>query len=73
MTELQSFKQSELTLFRGTYLKGEKMLILAAKDRMAVSTDSGDTDSWVLKKGIEINYVYEPLELSQFKNLTKIW
>ena len=73
MTKLQSFKQSELTLFRGTRHEGGRVLILIAKDRMATSTDSGDTDSWVLKKGIEINYVYEPLDLTQFKNLTKIW
>ena len=73
MGELQSFKQSELTLFRGNYPVGGMILILVAKNRMAISSDSGDTDSWVLKKAIEINYVYEPLDLSQFKNLTKIW
>ena len=73
MTELQSFKQSELTLFRGNRHEGEKLLILVAKDRMAVSTDSGDTDLWVAKKRIEVSYVYEPLNLSRFENLTKIW
>ena len=69
----QSFKKSELTLYRGTHLYRGKILILVAKDLMAVSTDSGDTDSWVLKKGIEITYVYEPLDLSNIENLTRIW
>lgn len=73
MAELLSFKQSELTLFRGTRHEGEKLLILVAKNRMAISTDFGDEDPWILKEAIEASYQYEPLNLFQFKNLTKIW
>lgn len=73
MAKLLSFKQSELTLFRGTCPESGKVLILVAEDWMAISTDFGDTDSWVLKKGVEIGYFYDPLDLSRFKNLTKIW
>ena len=69
----QSFKQSELTLFRGTHLDGSGVLILVAKNQMAISTDFGDEDPWILKDNIEVSYLYEPLDLSRFKNLTKIW
>lgn len=73
MHKNQSFKQSELTLFRGTHLDGSGILILVAKDWMAVSSDFGDNDPWVLKEAIEVSYQYEPLNLSRFKNLIKIW
>ena len=73
MAKSLSFKQSELTLFRGIHPDGGRVLILVAKDRMAISTDFGDKDPWVLKDHVENSYQYDPLVLSGFKNLTKIW
>ena len=74
MANMLSFKQSELTLFRGTDPKGGKILILVAGNQMALSTDFGDDDPWVLKDDvIEVSYNYEPLNLSKYTDLEKVW
>ena len=70
-TTLEAHPLESLTLFSG---KSErtKVLILVTGKRMAVSTDVGPPDPW-RDKLVHTYYVYEPLNLSKYTDLEKVW
>lgn len=68
----ESYPKESLSLFSGETLE-RKVLILVAGERMAVSTDFGPDDVWRHKRYIGFRYAYEPLNLSKYTNLEKVW
>ena len=70
-TTLEAYPLESLTLFSGVFER-TKALILVTGKRMAVSTDGGPTDIW-RNRLVHTTYVYEPLNLSEFTNLEKVW
>ena len=71
-SNLEAHPLESLTLFSGVSER-TKVLILVSGKRMAVSADSGPDDVWRNKKHIKLRYVYEPLILSNYTNLEKVW
>ena len=72
-TTLEAYPLESLTLFSGVSER-TKVLILVSGKRMAISTDSGPDDAWRNKEpNIGFPYVYEPLNLSKYTNLEKVW
>ena len=69
--ELEKHPLESLTLFSGMSER-TKVLILVTGKRMAVSTDIGSTDPW-RNKLVHMTYVYEPLNLSNYTDLEKVW
>lgn len=70
-TELEHHPLEDLTLFSGVS-EGFKILILVTGKRMAVSTDFGPTDPW-RNKLVNSHFVFEPLDLSEYTDLEKVW
>ena len=71
-TSPESYPLESLTLLSGKSLE-ENILILVSGWRMAISTDFGPTDPWRNKEHVGLPYVYEPLNLSNYTNLEKVW
>ena len=60
-----------LTLYNGKS-KGKDFLILVVGKKMAVSLDFGPTDPW-RNKLVHFPFLYEPLDLSEYTDLEKVW
>ena len=73
--EAEKYPVESLSLFSGETVEDleNKVLILVSGKRMAVSSDSGPDDSWRNKKHTGFPYFYEPLNLSEYTNLEKVW
>ena len=69
--KLEFHSLEDLTLFSGKS-EGTEDLILVTGKRMAVSTDFGQFDPW-RNKLVSIGYIYEPLNLSKYTDLEKVW
>lgn len=70
-SKLEYHPLENLTLFSGIFERG-KILILVTGKKMAVSTDFGPTDPW-RNKLANTPFVYEPLDLSEYTDLEKVW
>lgn len=68
---LEKHTLESLTLFSGNS-SGAKILLLVVGKRMAISTDFGEDDPW-RNKLITQPYVFEPLNLSNYTDLEKVW
>lgn len=74
-TKPESYPLESLSLFSGEDVEDSenKVLILVSGKRMAVSSDFGPDDAWRNKKHVHFAYAYEPLNLSIYTNLEKVW
>ena len=73
--EVEKYPLESLSLFSGETVKDSenKVLILVSGKRMAVSSDFGPDDVWRNKVHVHFAYAYEPLDLSNYTNLEKVW
>lgn len=73
--EAEKYPVESLSLFSGETIGNleNKVVILVSGKRMAVSSDSGPDDAWRNKKHVHFAYAYEPLNLSEYTNLEKVW
>lgn len=69
---LEIYPLESLTLFSGISEERKKVLILVTGEVMAISTDFGPTDPW-RNKLVHMPLVYEPLNLSEYTDLEKVW
>lgn len=70
--EPERYSVEDLSLFSGKSL-GSRALILVTGKRMVVTGDFGPEDPWRNKEVVDRPYIYEPLDLSIFTDLEKVW